>query len=83
MTCSKGMMKWTHRAMILAFVLLIVGLALIIVASDKKYSKQEKDSLTYGGIALVIVYAVIMLVSLFNALSKGCYATALGAFFLI
>lgn len=84
--CPKGMVKWTHRAMMLSFLFLIIGIILIIVSAYRPVltTKDIEESATMLniGIVFIVIYVLMMLLSSVNAFIRGCYLTAVGAFLL-
>ncbi len=79
--CPKGYMKWTHRAMVLAILSLIVGIVLTAYSLSKDYPKNVE--LLYPGVGLMVFFLIAMIISLGNAYSRGCYKTAAAIWFLL
>jgi hypothetical protein len=80
-TCPKGAMLWTHRAMMVALLCLVVGLP-ILVGSNMEQDQQTKQDMATSGSWLIIVWAILMFGCMVNAFARGCWRTGLVAFFL-
>lgn len=78
--CPKGTMLWTHRAMIVALLCLVVGLP-ILVGSGMEEDQKTKQEMAVAGSWLIIIWAIIMFVAMVNGFARGCWRTGLVAFF--
>ncbi len=78
-SCNKGAMKWTHRFMMIGFLLFLIGMCLILYTV--LYDTNNLNML-YTGIALCVFFVLIWFVCMINAYIKGCYKTAYAISFL-
>ncbi len=83
--CKKGSMKWTHRFMMFATILSIIGMALVVYwAYNIAYKNHDVGSdFLYGGVSMFVMFFAIMFVCMVNAYLKGCYKTAFAISYLI
>lgn len=88
MSCPKGTMLWTHRAIALGILLMIISICVIVVPIVNVYNNRNNDptqqQLLWKDIskyiisgAVLLALAVILLIgSQVNAIYRGCWKTA-------
>lgn len=88
MSCPKGTMLWTHRAIALAVLLLIISICLIIVPIVDVYKKRNNDpaqqqlmwkdisKYIISGAVLLAIAIILLIGSQVNAIYRGCWKTA-------
>ncbi len=83
--CKKGSVKWTHRFMMFATILSIIGMILIIYWTYNIIYKNHDVGIDYlySAISMFVIFFIIMFACMINAYLKGCYKTAFAISYLI